>query len=362
MTDAAAFRAQFPVFERVAYMNAGTEGPLPRAAADAVSERVAYELRHGRCGPEYFGSVMELAAQARAGYARVLGTAPENVALTGSTTDGVNTVVGGLDLRRGDEILTSDEEHPGLLAPLALARRRHGVSIRVVPFAELAGEVRGATRLVACSHVSWVSGRVCDVAALRAAGAPVLLDAAQGIGAVPADMSELGCDFYAASGQKWLCGPEGSGCLYVAPERVDELDAPWPGYASLAEPARALDSGPAEGAARFDHGFPAGVRSTWALASMGVLEQAGWAWVTGRAAALAAQLAERLAERGLTVGARGRSTLVAWTAADAAAEVERLAGEGFVVRSIPAFDMVRASIGAWSSEEEIERLAAVAAV
>src|SRR5947199_356598 len=80
-----------------------------------------------------------------------------------------------------------------------------------------------ATRLVACSHVSWVSGQVVDASTLAASGAAVLLDAAQGIGAVPVDAYALGCDYYAASGQKWLCGPEGSGCLFVRAERLEEL-------------------------------------------------------------------------------------------------------------------------------------------
>ena len=123
MTDPAQFRAQFPVFARKAYMNAGTEGPLPRQAAEAVRERIAFELNHGRCGQEYMTGVRELSAELRAGYARVLGADPDDVAITGSTTDGVNTVLSGLDLHPGDEILTSDEEHPGLLAPLGRAQR-----------------------------------------------------------------------------------------------------------------------------------------------------------------------------------------------------------------------------------------------
>jgi selenocysteine lyase/cysteine desulfurase len=360
MSDPAEFRSQFPVFDHTAYLNAGTEGPVPRRAAAAVHERIDTELNAGRCGRPYFEALIELAAGLRAGYAGVLRCEPSEVALTGSTTDGVNTVISGLGLRSGDEVLTSDEEHPGLLAPLALARRRNGVSIRVVPFAELPGEVSSSTRLVACSHVSWVSGRVIDHAALSAAGAPVLLDAAQAVGAVPVDVRALGCDFYAGSGQKWLCGPEGSGCLYVRPDRLDALEVPWPGYSSLADASRALESGPAEGAPRLDHGFPAGMRSAWALASLQVLGEAGWGWVHERAASLAAALADRLAERGLEVGPRGRSTLVSWKTADAQAEVERLAEKGFTVRSIPAFGLVRVSVGAWSAEEELEALASLA--
>ena len=123
VSDPAEFRAEFPVLRRTAYLNAGTEGPLPQAAADAVGQRIELEVTGGRCGKAYMTSVQELAAELRAGYARVLRCEPEQVALTGSTTDGVNTVLAGLDLRPGDQIVTSDEEHPGLLAPLGRARR-----------------------------------------------------------------------------------------------------------------------------------------------------------------------------------------------------------------------------------------------
>jgi selenocysteine lyase/cysteine desulfurase len=354
--DPAEFRAQFPVLERLSYLNAGTEGPLPRAAADVVHQRIDLEVDGGRCGRPYFEETMSLRDRARAAYASVLGADVADVALTGSTTDGVNTVIAGLDLHPGDEIVTSDQEHPGLLAPLARARRRHGISIRVAPFASIADAVSDATRLIACSHVSWVGGEVADVPALMAAGVPVLLDAAQALGAIPLDMHALGVDYYAGSGQKWLCGPEGSGALYVSPDRLDDLLVPWPGYSSLSDAHDALESDWAEGAARLDHGFPAGMRSAWALASMGVFEAAGWDWVHSRAAALAAGLADRLTERGLDVSPRGPSTLVSWKVEDADAEVARLSAERVVVRSIPAFSLVRVSVGAWTSEDELDRL------
>lgn len=361
MTDPARFRDQFPVFESTAYLNAGTEGPVPQAAVAAVRERVERDAASGRAGRAYFDEVIDLATRSRAAYAAVLGARPEDVALTGSTTDGINTVLGGLRFGPADEILTTDEEHPGLLAPLRLARIRHGVSIRVVPFAELAAEVGPRTRLIACSHVSWVGGKVADVAALVATGIPVLLDAAQALGAIAVDVKALGCAYYAASGQKWLCGPEGSGCLYVRPDRLDDLEPPWPGYSTLSDHDNILESGLAEGAPRLDHGFPSAMRSTWALASLQVLEDAGWDWVQDRAGELAAQLADQLGERGLTVAPRGRTTLVSWAADDPEAEVKRLADAGFVIRSIPLGGLMRAAVGAWSSEEEISRLADAAA-
>jgi L-cysteine/cystine lyase len=229
-----------------------------------------------------------------------------------------------------------------------------------VPFGEIANEVRHATRLIACSHVSWVNGSVIDVGALRATGVPVLLDAAQALGAIPVDVKALGCHFYAASGQKWLCGPEGSGCLFVHPDALESLEPPWPSFATLADHDDPLGSELADGAKRLDHGFPSAIRNAWALASLQTLGDAGWSWIHERAATLAARLATGLEERGLHVAARGRSTLVSWHADDPAAEVERLAASGIVIRSLPSGKLLRASVGAWSSEEEIERLAELA--
>src|SRR5439155_10080209 len=104
----------------------------------------------------------------------------------------------GFGLRRGDEVVTSDEEHPGLLAPLAALTREVGIEVRFVPFTQIADAVSAATRLVACSHVSWINGQLADTEALRATGVPFLLDGAQGLGAIRAHPRELGCAFYAA--------------------------------------------------------------------------------------------------------------------------------------------------------------------
>ena len=357
---APSFREQFPVLERFAYLNAGTEGPVPQAVEDAVRARVHLDLTEGRVGGAYFEEVMELAGLVRAGYATAMGADADEVALTSSTTYGVNTVLAGLPLGPGDEIVTSDQEHPGVLVPLRRAQAVYGVNVRVVPFAELPGEVSSSTRLVACSHVSWVGGEIIDVDALRATGVPVLLDAAQALGAIPVDVHALGVDYYASSGQKWMCGPESSGALYVRPDRLDELEPPFPGYMTVSDHEAPLDSPLAENASRLDDGFPSAVRSTWALAAMGVLSVAGWAWVHERAASGAEQLAEMLRGRGHEVAPRGRSTLVSWRAQDADGEVTRLLTEGIIVRSIPSEGLVRASVGAWTSEEEIQRLAQLA--
>lgn len=352
-----ALRSAFPVLERLAYFNAGSVGPVPRAAGEAAHAEIRRQVDEGRAGKEQFERMVELGQEVRSRVAALIGCSPVEVALTGATTDGVNAVLAGLDLRPGDEVLTSDEEHPGLLAPLGRARSQ-GVDVRVAPFEALADAVRPATKLVACSHVSWHTGRVADAAALAAAGAPVLLDGAQGLGAVPVDVRELGCDFYAASGQKWLCGPVGSGYLFVRAERIEDLTPAAPGYGTVADPLRALDFELCEGAARFDAGLLSSHHAAWALAALDTLESAGIDQVLARGPELAARLTEMLEGAGLTVPARGRSTLVSWETADPEAESLRLYADGFVVRNLPGTPWVRASVGAWSDEEELGRLVA----
>jgi L-cysteine/cystine lyase len=370
--DVAALRAQFPVLERVAYLNAGSVGPLAQAAADAAAADLRLQLDRGRGGKAHFEHAQALADRLRARVARLLGCDPWEVALTGATTDGVNAVLSGLDLEPGDEIVTSDEEHPGLLAPLARAREHRGVEIRIVPFDAIADSVGTRTRLIACSHVSWVSGRIVDVEALAAASAPVLLDGAQGLGAVPVGVRELGCEYYAASGQKWLCGPVGSGYLYVRENAIDGVRPAWPGYGTLADTARPLESAPAAGAARFDTGFAPSHRSAWSLAALDVLETAGIAPLQERAVGLAERLATTLEDAGLVVAGRDASggatptadrrpscsPLVSWEAVDPPAEAARLLDAGLLVRDLPGTPYVRASVGGWTTEEELERLVA----
>ena len=355
--DASALRAQFPVLERLAYLNSGTQGPVPARAAAAATREVEREAAEGRGGMPHFERLLGLGEELRGKVAGLFGCAAEEVALTRSTTDGMNAALAAVELGPGDEVLTSDEEHPGLLGPLAAHRDRRGFDVRVVPFAAIGDEVAPRTKLVACSHVSWVSGRVVDTAALAAADALVLLDGAQGLGAVPTPTAALGCDFYGAAGQKWLCGPDGTGYLYVRGDLCADLPVPWPSYTTMEDPANALESEPKAGARRFDLGFSAPLWA-WSVAALVVLEAAGWATVHSRGPDLAARLAELLTGRGARVAPRGPSTLVAWHSDDAAAEALRLGAAGVVAREIPGRGLVRASVGAWSSDDDLERLLA----
>jgi selenocysteine lyase/cysteine desulfurase len=354
-------RAQFPVLERMAYLNAGTNGPVPRRAFEAAEVSLREQLEEGRSSKPWFDRQIERIDQLRERAAGLLGATQADVALTGSTTDGINSVLHALDLTPGDEILTSDEEHPGVLGPLATARDTRGVSVRVVPFAELPGEVRPDTRVVVTSHVSWATGRVLDTAPLAASGALLVLDGAQGLGAVPVDVRALGCDFYAASGQKWLCGPGGMGYLYADPELVPSLPAPWSGYHAMEWAEHALVPALQPDARRLTTGFPVPHHVEWSHASLDVLEEAGFDQVYARASELAERFAAMLRDRGVAVAARGRSTLVSFEVPEPEAFAQQAAERGIVIRFLPGRPWARASVGAWNSEEELERLVELAA-
>ena len=359
-------RRQFPVLERVAYLNAGTDGPVPQPARSTRRER---SLRApARAGP--------LAASAtssglrelhrpplRGAHRRLLGCDAGEVALTGSTTDGVNTVLAGLDLRPGDEIADERRGAPRRCSRRwPAARERRGVAIRVVPFARPADAVgprHAAGRLLA---------RVVDhrpgggpARARRAPALRVLLDGAQGLGAVPVDVRALGCDFYAASGQKWLCGPDGTGYLYVREERIGGAARP-PGPATSTSRTRTTRSSCAstDDARRFDLGFRRRAPAAWSLAShRGARATPGSSGCRTAAGARRRWLAARLADAACTVAPRGRldARLLA-SDPDPEARVARCAGSGVVLRDLPGTPYVRASVGALDDEDELERLVA----
>jgi selenocysteine lyase/cysteine desulfurase len=354
-------RAQFPVLERVAYLNAGTNGPVPRRAVEAAEASLHEQLERGRSSRPWFEHQIERIDLLRERAAGLLGAGQADLAITGSTTDGINAVLHALELRPGDELVTSDEEHPGVLGPLATARDTRGATVRVVPFEELPSELRPETRVVVTSHVSWATGRVMDTAPLAASEALVVLDGAQGLGAVPVDVRELGCDFYAASGQKWLCGPGGIGYLYANPELVPELPAPWSGYHAMEWSERALVPALQPDARRLSTGYPPPHHVEWAHAALDVFEEVGVERVFDRATGGAERLTGMLRERGVEVAPRGATTLVSFEVPDPEGFTTRAADEGIVIRFLPGRPWVRASVGAWNTEEELERLAELAA-
>jgi L-cysteine/cystine lyase len=342
-------RAQFPVLERFAYLNAGSAGPLPRAAVDAARDRLERDLARGRGGMAYVEELSELRSRIRAGIAGVLGTTDEHVALTDSTTRGCQTVVAGLGLGADDEIVTTADEHFGLLGQLHAS----GARVVVVEADEeaLLAAVSPRTSLVAVSHVLWTTGRRLDLERLRHdGGPPLLVDGAQSAGAIPIDLA--GADFYTVSAQKWLCGPAPSGALYVRdPERL-QVTLP-----SMFSPASYEADGsfvPKEGAARFDSGWIAGPTLAGLDAALGVHPE----WRHDGGAAAAARCRELLAPLVEVTSPAGHSTLVSFRPpGDPTELVAALDEQGVIVRELPGRNLVRASCGWWTSEDDLRRLA-----
>jgi selenocysteine lyase/cysteine desulfurase len=351
--DVQALRAHFPVLERTAYLNAGSDGPLPAVAVAAAREELDDAERSGRVRA-HFERRVQLQDELRAAYARLLGASADDVALTTSTSDGLGRVLAGLGLGPDDEIVTSDQEHPGLVGPLLAARGR-GVTVRAVPFAHVAEEVGPQTTLVAVSHVSWIGGEAAP-AALSELDVPVILDGAQGAGAIHVNPQALGCAAYAGSGQKWLCGADGTGFLWIDPAFAARLELVSPGYVSFADASAGLEGTFKDSAARFD--TPSLARESLALsvAAIRVLEEAGWESVQNQAVAQARRLAGALRDSGRAVMPRGATTLVSWEDPFAQQTLGRLAAGGVAVRNLPRRALLRASVGAWNDDSDLERL------
>jgi L-cysteine/cystine lyase len=347
-----ALRDEFPVFERVAYLNAGTDGPIPRAALELARGELAAQVEEGRLWP-HFERRRDLTNDLRAGYASLIGADAEDVAVTTGTSAGLGYVLAGMDIGPGDEIVTSDNEHPGLLGPLIAARHR-GATVRAVPFAQLADAVRATTTLVAASHVNWITGELAP-AELAEVPVPVILDGAQSAGAVPVDVGALGCVAYAAAGQKWLCGADGTGMLWLDPEFGERVRTIAPGYMAFEDATRGLESTFRAGGRRFDAPLPREAVG-FSLGAYQTLAAAGFDELMTRAADLAEVFAAGLAD--YTVAPRGRSTLVAFEYPEPAQARERLAEAGVAVRDLPGTPYLRASIGAWNDESDLERLLA----
>ncbi len=345
----------FPVLERVAYLNAGTFGPLAQETVDAMETQTALELERGRGGKPYFDELIAVRGRARELLAGVLGTTSDHVAVTASTTTGCQIVLSGLQFDPEDEIVTTDEEHFGLLGPLQAS----GARVRVAATCRRSQEealgalfaaVGPKTRLLALSHVSWVTGSVLPVAALKAeTGLPLLVDGAQSAGAIPVDLGSV--DYYTVSGQKWLCGPDATGGLYV--RDPDTLTVSLPTYWSRESHGPDGAYEPVSGAQRFDTG-PIPVPS---LVGLETALKIAPSTRFDEARTITERCRELLAERFEVLTPPAQATLVTFDpGGDSAVTVARLFEAGVVVRDIPETGWVRVSCGYWNTEEHLQRL------
>jgi L-cysteine/cystine lyase len=184
-------------------------------------------------------------------------------------------------------------------------------------------------------------------------GVPILVDGAQSVGAIPVDAQ--GLDFLTISGQKWLCGPEATGALVVSDP--EDLRVARPSYFSQKEyqPDGAFTPWP--GARRFDPMWVPSALMSGLLAAIELQPE----WAFERAARMAERCRDLLREAGEDVVVPAeRATLVSWRVQGEASDavVARLGAAGVVVRDLLGTGLVRASVGWWTSDEDLERLVA----
>jgi selenocysteine lyase/cysteine desulfurase len=280
---------EFPWTAATTYLNAASVGPIPERT------RLALEAFNAKRTAPHLLPDRELAAvhgAARSAAAQLIGATPEEVALTPSTSMGLNVAAGALPLAAGDIVLLSDREFPANVYPW-LAQRRRGVVVERAPvtpqgFPDEDYLVERLTdprvRLLAVSMVQFSNGWRADLARLgdacRANGVHLVVDAIQGLGVTPFDVRVLPVDLLACGGQKWLLGPWGSGFCYVRKELIAGLHPPvvgWTAYEGMDDYTNLLSYGERllDDARRFEVSSPATQDQLGLTTSIGLLLELG---------------------------------------------------------------------------------------
>jgi isopenicillin-N epimerase len=268
-------KEQFPLRAGLVLMNAANLCPSPYPVQQALFRYTSdIDADASFQNRAKFGDLLEEAREALAEY---VGADATEIAITRNTSEGNNTVLNGLELARGDEVVIWNQNHPTNNVAWDVRAQRYGFTVKRVatpPLPRTADEliepfvsaITAKTRVLAFSHFSNVSGvalparRLCAIARQR--GILTLVDGAQSFGAVRLDLHDMGCDFFTASAHKWFVGPKEAGLLYVQRERAAEL---WPSIVGVGW-ERAQDAG----ARKFE---TLGQRDDAAVVSMGTTVQ-----------------------------------------------------------------------------------------
>ena len=247
------YREQFPALENKTYFNYGGQGPMPQTTMDAITQAQAHIQHIGPFGNEVNTWIVEEIKATKVAIASLLSVPPNTISLTEDVTVGCNIAMWGIDWKVGDHMLLTDCEHPGIIAIAQSISRRFSVEVTTCPIIQtlnagspseiISQHLRPNTRLLVLSHILWNTGQVLPldkiVEICRNNQTLLLVDAAQSVGSMPLNLSELGADFYAFTGHKWLCGPAGVGGLYVRPEVQESLMPTFIGWRSVIFDAQA---------------------------------------------------------------------------------------------------------------------------
>ncbi len=220
------------------HLQTGGVGAMPRPVFDATVAAMS-AVEFDPAGETYGPGIGRL-DKVRSKSASLLNCDADDIVLTTSATGGMFLVAQGLDFRPGDRILTTDHEHPAGRLGWEWAARRYGITIdtlKISPAAtdtreiieQFAAAIRPETRVVSFSHILFTTGvrlpaeELCALA--RERGCLAIVDGAQSAGAIPVDVTAMGCHAYSASGHKWLMGPKGTGLFFLDAELAKQLDA-----------------------------------------------------------------------------------------------------------------------------------------
>ena len=243
MLDTASVRQQFPAVQKTVYFNTGFDGPSPLPVLRAMQQRLELETMEGPTTQHVQEAGRELTTKAKAAIAGMVNVSPDEIHLTQNTMEGLNIILNGVQWKPGDELITVSIEYPSVMVLALHIQRRYGVKVRIVEIspteasqsivAKIGEAVNPRTRMIFLSHVHFLNGmrmpgeEISSIAHRN--GVQVLLDGAQGPGNVVLDLHGMGVDFYSMPGQKWICGPDGIGALYV---RKDNIAGLLPAYAA----------------------------------------------------------------------------------------------------------------------------------
>lgn len=369
-------RRHFPAVRHLAYFNTGTFGPLPDEAVHVMQGALNQQLAEGRSGAAYYPLLVETRQKIREQLSGLFRAPAECFALTEGTTEGMNLVLSGFPFAPFDEVIVTDTEHVGALLPV-FAQKRRQVVVKVVdgnlPPDQLLVAIEALmtrrTRLIVVSHVSYETGyrlpieRIAQLA--HTYNAYLAVDGAQGAGAEELFLPESGVDFYAFPGQKWLCGPDATGALYVRKSLWSTLEPMFLGWAGMGSGNSVEPYGSytlASDARRYEHANVGLVNWRGWLASLEFLRvSVGWDYAFSRIKGSSGRLMEQLLDlpRVRILTPRDvRAGLVSFQidGVNAEAVVKEAHSRSIDIRSIPAKDLVRVSTGFYNTDEDLERL------
>lgn len=230
-------RKQFLFEDGLIMMNNGTVGPMPKPVFNTLMKYFRVQVTNPY---DVYNFIPTLKEEVRMKLANFINASPEEVVISHNTTEGLNFVVNGLDMKEGDEVIVSNMEHPGSINPWKLKEKRYGIVIKQVPFGlppkgvkeivdAVAAAITPRTKIISVGHTVYVSGLISPIKELsqlaHEKGILIQADSAHGIGMLDLNMKELGVDFFASSPYKWLGAPTGVGLFYVRKEAQDKL---WP--------------------------------------------------------------------------------------------------------------------------------------